>query len=52
MVNKIYLNTLIAAIHALTTFRMFFSTFCYYFWGQHCCWTRNKHIGEEFFVFH
>jgi len=20
-------------------FKMVFYNFCYYFWGQHCCWT-------------
>ena len=29
---------------------MVFYTFCYYFWGQHCCWTETSMIDKDFFA--
>ena len=31
---------------------MVFCNFCYYFWGQNCCWTEKSITGNDFFVFH
>jgi len=28
-----------------------FSMICYYFWGQHCCWTETGIIGDVFYKF-
>jgi len=27
-----------------------FYHFCYYFWGQHCCWIETNIIGNDFYV--
>jgi len=44
-------NEFIAAVHAPTTFRMVFYTFCYYFWGQHGCWTETNILVKNFLLF-
>jgi len=45
-------NRFIAAIRAHIKFRMVFYNSCYYFWGQHCCWTckceKNDYYGCAF----
>jgi len=45
------LKQITAAVHAPTTFRMVFYTLCYYFWGQHCCWTETNILVKNVLVF-
>ena len=45
-------NIVIAAFRAPRKFRMIFYNFCYYFWGQHCWWTKTNINGNDFFVFY
>jgi len=40
-----------SATHTPKNFRIVFYNFCYYFWGQHCCWIETSIIGNDFFVF-
>jgi len=51
MVTRSSWNKFIAAIHAPTTFRMVFYTLCYYFWGQHSCWTETNILVKNFLFF-
>ena len=52
IVYKTTWNKFIAAIRAPRGFIMVFYNFCYYFWGQHCCWTKTSVIGNVFFAFY
>jgi len=29
-----------------------FSSLCYYFWGQHCCWTETNILVKNYLVFY
>jgi len=39
MIYQDRLETNLLQLFAQTKSRMVFCNFCYYFWGQHCCWT-------------
>jgi len=48
IVYKTTWNKFITAIRAPRRFRMVFYNFCYFFRGQHCCWTETSIIGNDF----
>jgi len=47
--TKIDFKQFIAAIHPHRNSRMVFYNFCYYFWGQNCCWTETSIIRNDSF---
>jgi len=38
---------IVSAIHAPRRFRIVLYNFCFYFWGQHCCWPETSIIGND-----
>jgi len=45
------IETFFEVMRPAREFGMVFCIFCYYFWGQHCCWTETRITGNNFFCF-